>query len=132
MAYTTQVHSYTLKGHNQNVWSNCKFYTSAFLSTTELDDEYFKPYLTRDPNAEVIYNGVVDAKEITKTHSQPNEVTLEGYKYIHENKDSRGSYVSTVYVPKNWDENHPTVQNLKSIKLGQQTSQDRYYSQKWV
>ena len=123
MAYTTQVHVYTLKVPNRGGFNNFQV-----CSVKPLDMENF---LKNRANCIVEDNGMVEATQVFTTHSPWNTI-LYGYKQIHTSRDSRGCYNHDVNVPCDWDENHPIVQKIKGISKGEAHNQDRYYSQLWV
>jgi hypothetical protein len=128
MAYTTQVHDYTLKVPCWP-WNANSFNHFTIRSVTPLDVEAFlKP---RGTDCIVVDNGMVEAKEQHTTCS-PWDTMLYGYKKIHTSRDSRGVYNSDVHVPCNWDDNHPIVQKIKGIAKQEAENENNYYSRIWV
>lgn len=127
MAYTTQVHSYTLKV--PTFPSSRSFYHYSIKSVMPLDIEgYLKKCLK---GSVIVDNGMVEATEICKGYS-PDSITLRGYKIIHENRTSRGEFSSNMWVPEDWDENHPIMEKVNKLKDEQRKSEDSYYSRLWV
>lgn len=125
MAYTTQVHAYTLKVPNFGK----NYYHFHVRSVTPLDVEAFLKNRTKGSVIED--NGMVEAKEEHKTNS-PWDVTLYGYKKVHTSRDSRGVFNSDIYVPCNWDEAHPIVQKINGKAKQEAENENRYYSRLWV
>ncbi len=128
MAYTTQVHDYTLKVPCWP-WNGKNFNHFTIRSVTPLDVEAFLK--TRAKGCIVVDNGMVEAQEQHTTNTPWNPI-LYGYKKIHTSRDSRGVYKSDIHVPCDWDENHPIVQKIKGMAKGEADAENRYYSRLWV
>ena len=124
MEYTTQVHHYTLKIPTIGMCYN----HLTVLSVEPLDTEKF---LSDRKGCILDDNGLVTAKEVYQTCS-PWDAKIYGYKKIHTSRDSRGCYQGDIYVPCNWDENHPIVQKIKGIAKQEQEAENNYYSRAWV
>lgn len=126
MEYTTQVHSYTMMipmGIGDN------FYHFSILSVEPIDMEaYLKG---REKGSKIVDNGMINASPVSKTHSPWNTTTF-GYKMVHTSRNSRGEYAHDVYVPENWDENHPKMKEIRNQGKQENENQNHYYSRPWV
>ena len=124
MEYTTQVHLYTLK---IPTFGSCYNHLTV-LSVEPLDTEKF---LSDRKGCILDDDGLVTAKEVRQTNS-PWDARIYGYKKIHTSCDSRGCYQYDIYVPCNWDENHPIVEKIKGKAKQEQENENNYYSRAWV
>lgn len=125
MKYTTKVHLYTLK---IPTIGRCYNHLTV-LSVEPIDAEKF--LADRDYGCILEDDGLVDAKEVHQTNS-PWNARIYGYKKIHTSRDSRGCFSSDIYVPDNWDDNHPIVQKIKGIAKEEAKAENNYYSRVWV
>ena len=125
MKYTEKVNSYTLK---VPTFGGQKIHCS-IISVNVLDIEKFLS--SRDIGCEIEDNGLIDATIVYKNHS-PLDTTTFGYKLIHTSRDSRGSFSSDLYVPCDWDENHPIVMKIKGTAKEEAKAEESYYSRLWV
>ena len=125
MEYTTKVHLYTLK---IPTISRCYNHLTV-LSVEPIDAEKFLADM--DYGCILEDDGLVDAKEVHQTNS-PWNARIYGYKNIHTSRDSRGCYQGDIYVPCNWDENHPIVKEIKGKAKQEQEAENTYYSRAWV
>ena len=126
MEYTTQVHSYTMMipmGIGDN------YYHFSILSVDPIDME--AQLKGRDKGTKIVDNGMVDASPVLKTHS-PWNTTTKGYKMVHTSRTSRGEYSHDVYVPENWDENHPKIIDIRKQAKQENENENHYYSRPWV